>query len=109
MSLTHIGKVPRANCTTLNKSTALRSLWKVKRDTALNSPDVKLGVWTSRSRPTNPHEGTSTPLRAWLVKAREIITMAPRSQEVVTGKSEFEQGQDPPPLVCVELAPIPIE
>ena len=52
MSLTDIGKVPRANGTTLNKGTALRSLWRVKRDTALNPPDGKLGVWTNRSQPT---------------------------------------------------------
>jgi len=52
MSLTDIGKVPRANSTTLNTGTALRFLWRVKRDTALNPPDSKLGVWTSRSQPT---------------------------------------------------------
>ena len=45
-----------------------------------------------------PRERTSTPVRAWLVKAKENITMAPRSQ-VVTGKLEFEQEQERPPCV----------
>jgi len=52
MSLTDIGKVPRANGTRLSKDTALMVLWRVKRDTALNPPERKLGVWTSRSQPT---------------------------------------------------------
>jgi hypothetical protein len=82
MSLADTGKVPRANGTTLNKSTALRSLWRVKKDTALNPPGGKLSVWTIRSQLT-PHERTSTAVRAWLVKAKENITMSPRSQQVV--------------------------
>jgi len=43
-----------------------------------------------------PRERTSTPVRAWLVKARENITMAPKSQQVVIGKLEFQQEQEPP-------------
>jgi hypothetical protein len=35
--------------------------------------------------------------------------MAPRSQQVVIGKVEFEKAKKPPPLVCVEPAHIPIE
>jgi len=54
-------------------------------------------------------ERTSTVARVWLVKARENITMAPRSQKVVMGNLEFEQEQEPPPMVCLELAHIPIE
>jgi hypothetical protein len=35
--------------------------------------------------------------------------MAPRSQQVVIDKLEFEQEQDPQPLVCVEPVHNPIE
>jgi hypothetical protein len=35
--------------------------------------------------------------------------MAPRSQQVVIAKLEFEQGKNSPPLVCVDPAHIPIE
>jgi len=35
--------------------------------------------------------------------------MAPRSQQVVTGKLKLEQEQEPPPLVCIEPADIPVE
>jgi hypothetical protein len=52
-------------------------------------------------------ERNSNPVRAWLVKAKDI-TMAPRNQ-VVIGKLELEQGQESPPLVCIEPAHIPIE
>jgi len=55
-----------------------------------------------------PREKTYTPVTAWLVKARENITTAPRSQQVLIGKLEFEQKQKPLPLVCIEPAHIPI-
>jgi len=42
-------------------------------------------------------ERTSTPVRTWLVKAKENITMAPRSQQVVIGRLEFQQEQEPHP------------
>jgi len=54
-------------------------------------------------------ERTSNPVTAWLVKAKDNITMAPRSQQVVKGKLENEQEQEPPTLVCIEPAHIPIE
>ena len=95
MSLADIGKVPRANGKTLKESTALRSLWRVKRDTALNASDGKLGVWTSRSQPTPPARELLPQLGAWLVNARKT-TMAPRSQQVVIGKLEFGQEREPP-------------
>ena len=53
-----------------------------------------------------PRKRTSTPARAWLVKARENITMASRRHQTVTDKLEFEQE---PPLVCIEPAHIPIK
>ena len=57
----------------------------------------------------SPRERTSNPVRSWLVKAKDIITMAPRSQQVVIGKLELEQEQELPPLVCIDPAHIPIE
>jgi len=54
-------------------------------------------------------EITSNPVRAWLVKAKDNITMAPRSQQVVIGKLELQQEQEPPHLVCIEPAHILIE
>ena len=57
----------------------------------------------------SPRERTSNPVRAWLVKDKDNITMAPRSQQVVIGKLELEQEQEPAPLVCIEPAHIPIE
>jgi len=47
--------------------------------------------------------------RTWLVKAEENVTIAPRCRQVVMVKLESEQKQEPPPLVCVEPAQIPIE
>ena len=57
----------------------------------------------------SPRHRTSNPVRAWLVKAKDNITMAPRSQHVVIGKLELEQEQEPPPLVCIKPTYIPIE
>jgi hypothetical protein len=56
----------------------------------------------------SPRDRTSNPVRDWLVKAKDNITMALRSQQVVRGKLELEQ-EEPPPLVCIEPAHIPIE
>jgi hypothetical protein len=54
MSLTDIGKAPRADGTTFNIGSAFTIFWKVKRDTALNLPDGKLSVWTSKFQLTPP-------------------------------------------------------
>jgi hypothetical protein len=54
MSLTDIRKAPRADGTTLNIGSAFTIFWKVKRDTAINLPDGKLSVWTSKSQLTLP-------------------------------------------------------
>jgi hypothetical protein len=54
MSPADIGKVPRAKCKTSIKALHSRFLWRGKRDTALNPPDGKLGMRTSRSQPTIP-------------------------------------------------------
>jgi len=56
----------------------------------------------------SPRDRTSNRVRAWLVKAKDNITMAPRSQ-VVRGKLELEQEQEPPPIVCSEPAHIPLK
>jgi len=97
MSLTDIGKVPRANGTTLNKSTALRSLWTVEGHTP--QPTRREARCMDKQVPADSsHERTSTPVRACLVKARENITMAPRIQQVVIGKLELEQEQKPTPF-----------
>ena len=59
--------------------------------------------------PAGSHrERTSNPVTAWLVKAKDNITMAPRSQ-VVISNLELAQKQGPPPLVCIEPAHIPVE
>jgi len=54
-------------------------------------------------------EDTARKSRSWLVKARENITIAPQCRQIVTAKLETEKNQEPPPLVCVEPAQIPIE
>jgi hypothetical protein len=109
LSLVDNIKVPRANGTMLKKGTALKFFMEGKEG---HSPQPTR--WEARRMdkqvPADPHhERTSNPVTAWLVKARENITMAPRSQQVVIGKLEVEQEQDPPPLVCVEPTHIPTE
>jgi hypothetical protein len=109
MSLADIGKVPRANGTTLNKSTAL-TVFIEGKERHSPQPTRREARYEYKQVPADPpHERTPTPARDWLVKSRETITMPPRSQQVVIGKLEFEQGKDPPLLVCVEPAYIPIE
>ena len=59
--------------------------------------------------PTSPPLMTATTqCRTWLIKARENITMAPRCRQVAITKLELEGKEQPPSLVCVEPALIPI-
>ena len=51
----------------------------------------------------------TTQYRTWLIKAKENITMAPRCRQVVIAKLKMESKEEPPLLVCVEPAQIPIE
>jgi hypothetical protein len=51
----------------------------------------------------------TTQCRTWVIKPRENITMAPRCRQVVIAKLELEEKEQPPSLVCVEPALIPIE
>jgi hypothetical protein len=47
--------------------------------------------------------------RAWLVKARENITIAPWCRQMVVGSLETEKEKPFPPLVCIESLQIRIE
>ena len=47
--------------------------------------------------------------RAWLARAIENISVPPRCRQIVIAKLETKKSQDLPPLVCIELAQIPIE
>ena len=109
MSLSDIGKVPRANGTTLNTGTALTIFLEGKEGHSPQPTQREARGMDKQVLADSHRERTSNPVRAWLVKAKENITMAPRSQKVVIGKLELEQEQEPPPLVCIEPAHIPIE
>jgi len=99
MSLADIGKVPRANGTTLNKSTAL-TVFMEGKEGHRPQPIRREARCMDKQFPADfPHERTSSPVRAWLVKAKKNITMAHKSQQVVIGKLKFEQEQEPPPSV----------
>jgi hypothetical protein len=56
-----------------------------------------------------PRERDPVQNRMWLVKAKENITLAPRCQPVVLAKLEFQKEREPPSLVCIEPAKIPVE
>jgi len=73
----HIGKVPRGNGTTLKEITALTVFMEGKEQ---HSPQPTREARMDKQVPADfPRKKTSTPARAWLVKAKENITMASRS------------------------------
>jgi hypothetical protein len=43
----------------------------------------------------SPRKRTFSPAKARLVRTRENITMAPRSQNVVIGKVKFQKAKEP--------------
>jgi len=109
MSLTDIGEVPRAKGTTPNTGTALTVFMEGKEGHSPQPTRQQARCMDKQVPADSSRERTSNPVRAWLVKAKDNITMAPRSQQVVIGKLELEQEQEPPPLVCIEPTHIPIE
>ena len=58
---------------------------------------------------TPPQERSPMQARTWIVIAKENITLAPRCRQVVIAKLEFEKEKEPPTLVCIEPAQIPVE
>ena len=109
VSLTDIGKVPRAKGTTLNKGTALTVFMEGKEGHSPQPTREEAWCMDKQVPADSPLERTSNPVRAWLVKDKYNIAMAPRSQQVVIGILELEQQQDPPPLACIDPAHVPIE
>ena len=58
-----LGKCPERKARCSIQALHSRSLWRVKRDTALNPPERKRGIWTSRSQPTPLAKETLTQLQ----------------------------------------------
>ena len=54
-------------------------------------------------------EATPSTENVWLVKAVENVTVPPRCQQIIVGRLDSDEKQNPPPLVCIEPAKIPIE
>jgi hypothetical protein len=109
MSFTDSSRVPTASSETLVEQTALTVFKEGKEGHSPQPKQLEAQSNKRQSIANNCPEKTTTQSRTWLVKAKENITMAPWSRQVVIGKLEFEEEQNPPTLVCVEPVPIPIE
>ena len=60
--------------------------------------------------PASPcSKATPSQEKAWFVKAVKNFTVPPRCQQINVGRLDSEEKQNPPPLVCIEPAKIPIE
>jgi len=60
--------------------------------------------------PASPcSEATTSQEKVWFVKAVKNVTVPPRCQQIILGRLDSDEKQNPPPLVCIELAKIPIE
>ena len=60
--------------------------------------------------PASPcSEATPSQEKVLNVKAVEYVTVSPRCQQIIVGRLDSDEKQNPPPLVCVEPANIPIE
>jgi hypothetical protein len=94
-----IGKVHRANGTTLKESTAFTVLIEGEEGHSPEPTQRETSCMGKQVLADSHRERISTPVRACLVKLRENITMAPRSQQVVIRKLEFEREHEPTPGV----------
>jgi hypothetical protein len=60
--------------------------------------------------PASPcSEATLSHEKVWFVKTVENVTVPPRCQQIIVGRLDSDGKQNPPPLVCIEPAKIPIE
>ena len=106
MSLSDIGKAPRACNVSHARHTALSVHWgqgmvqppaQPTRDTAYRR--------TAGLRPEEINQQSSTRF----VRAKENIFVGPRFRQIFVRRLESEKEQSLPPLVCVEPAQIPIQ
>jgi len=73
MSLTYIGKVPRAKGTTLNRGTALTVFMEGKEGHSPQPTREEARCMDKQVPADSPREGTSNPITACLVKAKDNI------------------------------------
>jgi hypothetical protein len=93
MSLTDIGKVPRAEGRTPNIGFAF-TIFVEGKEGHSPQPTRREARRTDKQVPVDcPRKRNSSPARTRSVRARENVTMAPRSQNVVTGKAEFRKAE----------------
>jgi hypothetical protein len=109
MSLTGIGKMPRAHSVPLTGHRALPIFAESKvgcshalrKQVALGEDRQITGDLCPKIKPQDA--------KTWLVRATENVTIAPQCQKLLLGKLEAEKEQSLPLLVCVEPTQIPIE
>jgi len=81
--MSQTGKLPRANGTKLNKGTALTVFMEGKEGHSPQPTREEARCIDKQVPADAPRERTCNPGRAWLMKAKDNITIAPRSQQVV--------------------------
>jgi hypothetical protein len=109
MSLTGIGEAPRADELLPSRRAALTIFPEGKEG---HSPQPCFKEARHKDEQFSArlqHEPPPARNRTWLVKAKESISIAPRSHQIVTGWLESSKEQALPPLVCVEPTDVPIE
>ena len=93
--------------TTMRRALTVFSKGQNGRSPKLNTLEDRR---TDKQPPSSPDkEAQRDEARVWFVTATHNFTIEPRCRQIIDGRVEFGDLQDPPTLVCIEPACIPIE
>jgi len=106
--LNNNGRRPRVHSDTHTGHSAI-TIFTEGKEGHSPQPSKQEARQTKEQLAARPHCETVTQDKTWLVKAKENVTLAPRCRHVVMRKVEFEKGQKPPSLICIEPVQIHIE
>jgi len=109
LSLTCVDKMLRLCSIPVKKHAAL-TLFPKGKASRNPHPTKQEARRVEEQHPDSPcSEATPSQEKVLNVKAVEYVTVSPRCQQIIVGRLDSDEKQNPPPLVCVEPANIPIE
>jgi len=109
LSLTGVDKMPRVCSIPVKRHAALTVFPEGKAGRNPQTTKQKARRMDEQLPASPCSEATPSHEKVWFVKTVENVTVPPRCQQIIVGRLDSDEKQNPPPLVCIEPAKIPIE
>jgi len=109
LSLSGVDKMPRV-CSIAVKRHAALTVFPEGKAGRNPQPTKQEARRMDEQLPASPcSEANPSHEKVCFVKTVENVTVPPRCQQIIVGRLDSDEKQNPPPLVCIEPAKIPIE